>query len=251
MNGNVAGMAPLPISLSERDDDLFEALWKAPAEWIEPPNERRGGWSGAKRISLLDDRGMTIRCVLKKQLNHSYYSLKNGLLPRPTYEREASNLSYLRKAGLNVPKVLYFRRKKGKKADRCLLLLPELVGYRSLTAILNDQHTYQNCRRRIARAVGDIARKLHQEVRWRHNNFYPKHIFVKILSRQVNVCLIDLENARPLWRQNHVMNDLGPLFRRAKKATFQDQVEFIKAYSQSERLNTKARLLMEQIATSK
>ena len=35
----------------------FDALWKLEAEWFEPPNQRRGGWSGVSRCELMLSEG--------------------------------------------------------------------------------------------------------------------------------------------------------------------------------------------------
>ena len=38
--------------LRRHDLDTFEALWRLPEQWVEPPNVRRGGWSGVTRMTL-------------------------------------------------------------------------------------------------------------------------------------------------------------------------------------------------------
>ena len=42
--------------------DGFDAFWRLPEDWFEPPNRRRGGWSGVSRHRLsLPDGGSWVK----------------------------------------------------------------------------------------------------------------------------------------------------------------------------------------------
>ena len=251
----ISALALPLISLAEPDPSaIFDRLWEMPAEWIEPPNERRGGWSGATRVNLPDEQGTHIPCILKKQQNHSYYSVSNGLLPRPTFEREARNLRYLKSVGVPVPELLFHGSRKRPGQHQAVLLIPELVGYQSLESMLLRPEGNHLSRRAIGAAIGRIARQLHYELGWCHRNFYPKHLFIKQLNGEVDVCLIDLENSRPLRRGRQVLDDLGSLLRRAQKTghvNLFDQVAFLTSYCQCDKIGPAERALMKRIITSK
>ena len=122
----------------------------------------------------------------------------------------------MKSVGIRVPKVPYYAQRAEGRATQAMLLVPELVGYQSLTSILTTPNRPEHSGHAIASAIGELAHKLHQEVKWLHQNFYPKHLFIKIDSDHIDVCLIDLENARPLRRKRDILKDLGTLFRRAK-----------------------------------
>jgi hypothetical protein len=145
--------------------DIFDELWRTPYDWVESPNERRGGWSGASKITLSGEKAVEMPCILKKLQNHSYYLVRNGFVPRPTFERKARNLRYLKEVGIGVPEVFYYGRRKGPGRDQSLLLILELVDYQPLTSIFNaDVSRDLTDRTAVAAAIGKAVRRLHYGV---------------------------------------------------------------------------------------
>ena len=56
-------------------DDRFKHFWQQQGEWVEEPNQRRGGESGVQR--LCDETGQTL--YAKRQVGHIYRSLLHPL----------------------------------------------------------------------------------------------------------------------------------------------------------------------------
>ena len=51
----------------------FEYYWQQQGEWVEEPNQRRGGESGVQRLS--DAKGKVL--YAKRQVGHIYRSLRH------------------------------------------------------------------------------------------------------------------------------------------------------------------------------
>ena len=101
----------------------FDDIWQLEADWFEPPNKRRGGWSGVSKIPLVND-GKTQWVFLKRQENHLSHSIRHPL-GIPTFQKEIENIKHFERAGIDslVP-VVFGTRKK-----RCILITEGLVNY--------------------------------------------------------------------------------------------------------------------------
>ena len=69
-----------------------------PGDWVEPPNQRRGGLSGVQRVQL-DDGRLLYR---KQQVGHLYHSWRHPL-GYPTLMRERDALYDCLRLGVPVP----------------------------------------------------------------------------------------------------------------------------------------------------
>jgi len=76
--------------------DEIDSWLAIPGEWVEVPNERRGGQSGVKRIRASDGRLL----YRKQQVGHVYRSL-NKPLGYPTAMRERDALRHCQRLGVN------------------------------------------------------------------------------------------------------------------------------------------------------
>ena len=47
----------------------FDTIWQLDTDWFEPPNHRRGGWSGVVKYVLETTHG-AIDVFIKRQENH-------------------------------------------------------------------------------------------------------------------------------------------------------------------------------------
>jgi len=65
-------------------ENRFEFYWQQQGEWVEEPNQRRGGESGVQRIHEANGRLLYV----KRQVGHTYRSWRYPL-GRPTVLREA------------------------------------------------------------------------------------------------------------------------------------------------------------------
>ncbi|MBY0377669.1 MAG: hypothetical protein K2Q33_03800 [Gammaproteobacteria bacterium] len=200
-------------------------------DWVEEPNQRRGGWSGVCRIVLQDPRGQPKTVFLKRQSKHTYSSLLSPIKGRLTFRREFRNITRFRKHGIPTVTPIYY----GQWEDEAILMTEELTGYRSLDDwILEWQQKGFPSRelyQRIIQEIGRVVRKMHQYC-YRHSCLEFKHIFLSLENNEVKVSLIDLEKLRYWPFRNRCRNvDLTRLYRKcAKKVKRTDKWRFIKAY---------------------
>ena len=236
-------------ALEQQFPDIFEGLWRMEAPWVEPKNSRRGGWSGAKRVTL--DNLPTL--FMKKQENHCFRALRNGFRRRPTLEREARALAALTEKKVRVPPLIYYSRRLIDGRFQALLLEPNLEGYHALDDLMTDESgpwSHQKLRRQMITAIGEATREFH-DAGWCHRHFHPKHVLLNLDGASPSVCFVDLEKARPIKRREHdIIEDLGPLFRRTETATLFDQALFMRSYCQCTRLGPAERGLMKRVAES-
>jgi hypothetical protein len=209
----------------------FEALWDLQAEWFEPPNQRRGGWSGVARLELPGPDGSGEAIFLKRQENHTRRSLRHPL-GEPTFAAEIRNILAARDAGVPTLEPVYF----GQRGKRAILVTRELRGFASL-----DQHMREwrgrgwarsnEQRRALIPEVAGAVRRLHA-ARLVHNALHPKHVFVRFPgSGSPQVRLIDMEKMRrTLLPGMAARRDLDSLNRRSPWWGRTDRLRFLHAY---------------------
>ncbi len=186
------------MSTYEQQD--FDFWWQLQGQWIEPPNNRRGGSSGVIRL----ERPALPPLYIKRQEGHIFRSFRYPL-GRPTCLREARALERFRAIGIIVPRTHFFGLRKAEKW--CGVLVTESLPegsisfdefYSQSSTLANDQHLRQE----IAHALAQMLARLHRH-RWQHSSLMTKHIFVRItacaaegVSAGVELALLDLERAR-------------------------------------------------------
>lgn len=206
--------------LQKNQLDTFEKVWAYKVDWFEEPNERRGGWSGVGRISIVQEDGSNVYAFLKKQDNHCRTSFLHPIRGVPTFQREFEMMQYLASKNIRAPEVLLFGQ--NPQGDlKTTLMTRELPGFQSLESLTEGLFANQSpelaTQRVLAKAVAEFARRLHL-AKVQHRSFYPKHLFVNF-SNQVapEVAVIDLEKSRinllPVLR---TLIDLSVLNRHAK-----------------------------------
>lgn len=150
--------------------------WAVEGEWVEPRNERRGGWSGVQRC-VVDGQAYYI----KRQSHHDFRSLRHpfGL---PTLWREHRNLMRATRLGVPVPRVVFFDMRRDVQGYReAILVSAALDGYVSLEEGLQQQRWSPSQWSQILQTVGYALIPLHRA--WRvHGHCYPKEIFVEEAS---------------------------------------------------------------------
>ena len=174
----------------------FDLWWSGVGDWVEPPNQRRGGESGVLRMRDQDAR----LCYVKRQIDHLYRSWLHPL-GRPTAMREAAALHAWRAIGVRVPEVLFSAARQVGGQWQALLVTEALEGFQDL------EHWYaqgglerdgEALHARLLEAIGTTLARLHRE-RWQHGCLYPKHIFFRVHDGEVEVALLDLEKSRRRW----------------------------------------------------
>jgi hypothetical protein len=235
----------------------FEALWSLQAEWFEPPNERRGGWSGVARIQLQLPEGGEVRAFLKRQKNHGCRTWQHPLRGIPTFAREFDNIARLRSHGIPTLEPLYFGMDVGGRGGRAILMTRALEGFEALGsgpyAANSDWARVPGNRRALIRAVAKVVRQLHAHG-LQHSCLYPKHLMVQAKptaegAPNVDVRFIDLEKLRrplvPTWAARH---DLSALHRHSTGWRRADRLRFLRAYLGEARFSAVARSLWLRLA---
>lgn len=181
------------------DNQIFNHWWTRTGEWVEEPNQRRGGESGVQL--LVPATADQPRLYSKRQINHVFHSLRYPL-GHPTALREKNVLQALERLGTKVPKLVFYQAVKKGKDWYALLITEELKDFISLEEWYN-----QHCRQPFANStieavLKQIASTLDRMHRagWQHGCCYAKHIFIKTDPHHTpEVALLDLEKARRRW----------------------------------------------------
>ena len=194
--------------------DEFERWLDLPGEWVEAPNQRRGGQSGVQRLRTLDGRLL----YRKQQVDHCYRDWRHPL-GEPTVLRERRSLQAFAALGIRVPRLLYCGTRRQAGQLQALLVTEALNGFDSLEAIYAHgmQHGWDAAlRARIFQQLGQLLARLHA-ARWQHGCLYPKHIFLRVSPHgRVELALLDLEKSRRrLTSRRAARHDLRQLRRHA------------------------------------
>ena len=174
----------------------LDSWWQIQGEWVEEPNDRRGGNSGVQRI-WKDDA----LCYAKRQTGHIHRSLLHPF-GRPTVLRERDALLGARKAGVTVPEIIYCASEHNSQGWRALLVTKALDGFQPIDDwyASNSREQYgEALHQQLLQNVAQSLANLHK-ARWQHGCIYIKHIFVRISGEgqtlTAEVALLDLEKCR-------------------------------------------------------
>ena len=162
----------------------FADWWEIAGEWIEPPNQRRGGWSGVQHCILNNQR-----YYIKKQCNHTYLTL-GWPMRRPTVGREYRSILRLAKLGVQAPEPVFFGEHRSDEGLLAILVTAELRGF---TPLLEQQDIAPRQRTLLAEETGKNVARLHR-ASLQHRALYDKHIMVRWTSPEI--ALLDLEGMR-------------------------------------------------------
>ncbi len=237
--------------------DDFDALWGLQADWFEPPNQRRGGWSGVVRIELDLPDGTKGAIFLKRQENHTRRTLRHPVFGEPTFAGEITNILLLRQAGVPTMEPVYYGQRKIDGKWRAILVTRELVGYRPLHEVMREWseagwgHAVAT-RRRLIPILASVVRRMHKQ-RLVHNALHPKHVFVRLGDDlETEVALIDLEKMRQTVSMRlAARRDLDSLNRRARLWGSSDRLRFLKSYLGLRDLDTAGKNLWRYLAARK
>lgn len=197
-------------------DDRFEYFWQQQGEWVEEPNQRRGGESGVQR--LCDGTGQTL--YAKRQVGHVYRSLLHPF-GRPTVLREYEALHSFEQLGVRVPNIVYCGVERDAENQwRALLISEALDGFVEIDTWYAEGGRERHGEVLHDRMLEDLARNLARMHlgHWQHGCLYAKHVFVKVVGEgddaRAEAALLDLEKCRRrISRQRAAANDLRQLRR--------------------------------------
>ncbi|WP_017902834.1 lipopolysaccharide kinase InaA family protein [Pseudomonas asplenii] len=196
--------------------DRFEHFWARKGEWVEEPNQRRGGESGVQRVTGSSGRLLYV----KRQVGHTYRSLLHPF-GRPTVLREQAALNDLRMLDVRVPELVFCGARRDPEGRwQALLVTAALDGFIEIEQWYaqggRERHGEALHDRLLQELAGTLAR-MHRG-RWQHGCLYIKHVFVRVVgeaeSASVEVALLDFEKARQrLSRRRAARHDLKQLRR--------------------------------------
>lgn len=210
----------------------FEDFWQREIAWFEPPNFRRGGWSGVGRVSLATLAGGEVGVFVKRQENHFAKTWRHPIRGIATLIREFVNLRQCEAAGVPVPRLLYFAHRRAEGKSQAVLVVEELLGFRSLKELAAEWSSQNEAwpARTWTKAAAEAVAKLHR-LPLRHNCLYGKHLFLKREGDSVEACIIDLEKAkRARGRKRTLLRDLDTLYRHSPGVRRVDGLRFLRAY---------------------
>jgi len=237
--------------LKHNQTETFEQLWRLNQEgWFEPPNERRGGWSGVVRTSLSTPEGGEEGVFIKFQENHVYRSWLNLFRPVATLEREFRNIQLCRKLAIPTIEPIYFCERKVDGKLRAILVARELTGYQSADTECYNPISQINLpkRKQLIARIAHAINYMHQN-HIQHNCLYPKHIFLRELGEtSYDVRFIDLESARWRFSQRSIAKrDIGTLYRHTTGWGRSDRLRLFLAYRGEDRLSDTSKQLLTTI----
>ncbi len=197
-------------------NDRFNYFWQQQGEWVEEPNQRRGGESGVQRLH--DDSGHLL--YAKRQIGHIYRSLLHPF-GRPTVLREYAALTGCEQLGVRVPNIVYCGVERDADHQwRALLVSEALDGFEEIDVWYANGGRERHGEALHERVLEDLARNLARMHlgRWQHGCLYSKHVFVKVAGEgehaRAEVALLDLEKCRRrISKHRAAANDLRQLRR--------------------------------------
>lgn len=196
--------------------EQFDYFWQRQGEWVEEPNQRRGGESGVQRVC--DETGHLL--YAKRQIGHIYRSLLHPF-GRPTVLREFDALHSFEQLGVRVPHIVYCGVERDAEHQwRALLVSEALDGFEEIDSWYAGGGRERHGEALHDLVLNDLARNLARMHRghWQHGCLYSKHIFVKVVGEgeaaRAEVALLDLEKCRRrISCQRAAANDLKQLRR--------------------------------------
>lgn len=197
----------------------FDDWWGCCGDWVEPPNQRRGGVSGVKTLRPDDPTRPLLFC--KRQTGHLYHSLRHPW-GQPTILREQQAYLSFRGLGIKVPNIVYCGARKQRGQWQALLVTEALgEGFTSLDRWYENTPSHMldaPVHLALLRQLGVTLASLHLS-HWQHGCCYPKHVFVRVRpteseDAQIEIAFLDLEKSRRRWRaRDAARHDLGQLWR--------------------------------------
>ncbi|MHC5083530.1 MAG: lipopolysaccharide kinase InaA family protein [Planctomycetota bacterium] len=233
----------------------FQALWEAPLEPVDMPNEDRGGWSQVFFLTLKADDGSVRKAIVKRQYGHLTRTPLHLIKGIPTFRREFHNIQCCADKDINSMTTVFYAERKIKGRHHAILVTEFLDGYIQLDKLglqwKAKRLGNQTQRRAVIAASAALVKKLHAH-QICHGHLYPKHIMVKLSGDEVDARLIDLEGMRYIpVSKRHLIKDLSVLNRRNQHWPNTDKLRFILAYLGKEKLDKNAKRFCMKIFNRK
>lgn len=218
--------------------DTFSGLWKVEIPWFEPPNYRRGGWSGVGTVTF-EDNNQTY--FIKKQENHTYRNWQTFFQKKATFYREYLNILMFNQYAIPSLALVYYGEQAQRGRIQSVLITKALTSFSPLddAHLMSQLSSDIKLRKAVIQAIAAVVARMHAHG-IQHSCLYPKHIFVNIHDPQaILVRLIDLEKAKTkLFKSAASKHDLSTLFRHSHAWRNTDKMRFYLAYKESSRLSS-------------
>lgn len=218
-------------SVNQSLQDEFKTWWLHIGEWVEAPNQRRGGKSGVQILSPQNSAQPFL--YSKRQVGHQFISWRYPL-GRPTVLREKNAMHALDRLGIQVPKLVFYGAQKIGKDWHALLVTEALTGFISLELWYSQQGQQPINPELTHTVLQQVAKTLHimHSAGWQHSCCYAKHIFIKVNSKQApEVALLDLEKAHRRWPSTRAaVHDIKQLGRHRGEMPDTDWQLFLEHY---------------------
>ena len=226
-------------ALQKKQFLTFDQIWNYPIDWIDTPNQNRGGWSGVGCLDVvLENKPVTI--FVKKQQNHTSRSLLHPIKGVPTFAREFEAIRHLKLNGVMTPEVVFFAQRSVKEGEQAILVTEILWGYQSLDEIVVHRRKSMTLlqQRALLSCIAKAVKRMH-ELGIQHRALYSKHIFVKPHGQSFEIALIDLEKSRNMvFSKVQSINDLITLNYRTCGWSASSRLYFFKSYLATSHLST-------------
>lgn len=171
----------------------FQDFWALPFDWIEEPNQRREGWSGASMHALPDGSALFV----KRQENHDFRSPRHPL-GRPTFLREFQNILRLNALGVPTATLLFYGERTQGGKRQAVMVLEALTGHVELDTVFSRREQYDPAY--LDALLAEVARVvaiLHRH-RIQHHCLSGRHLMVRRGGGAdgIDLRLLDLEKAK-------------------------------------------------------
>jgi len=236
-------------SLKRQNLDSFDTLWELDVEWFEPPNIRRGGWSGVSRIEIdVPIRGK-VGLFLKRQENHRCKTWQHPFSGIATLEKEFNNILRFKKHNIPSLEPVYFAKKTIGGKIQAILMTEELTGYLPLSdATTSNISQNTDSRQQLLHEVASVMQLMHEQ-HYQHNCLFPKHLFAKLDDGRWSVKIIDLEKTKyRLFKKQAILRDFSTLHRHATDNwTVSDRISLLRSYMREKKLSNYSKKMMRII----
>jgi hypothetical protein len=232
----------------------IEAVTKRDFNWFEPPNKRRGGWSGVTRIVLNPDAAPQDKqaVFLKIQQNHFYRAPSTCFTKQLTFKREFEVLQQLSKATASIPELVLFATWQTGSDVGAILVTRALDDWYPLNDWLSGQKGLsapdEATSTQALEAIAQGAREIHA-AGWVHLCFSGKHLFVRPQNDACfQSCVIDMEKSRKHFSLKYrIRKDCSHFMRHTRGLSEAQKITFLKAYFQTDTFSQAQKRLIQSM----
>jgi hypothetical protein len=212
--------------------NTFQDFWGLPENWVEEPNNRRGGWSGVSFHKLSDNNGDSFSIFVKRQENHKYFSFGNPCQARPTFFREFTNIYHLEQIGVPSVEPVFYGERFVNDRLQAVLATVALDHYSELNALFKRPSIKESIRKTILYRIADTLRLIHSR-HLRHGSLSGAHVLVKLHEDDsFDIRILDLEKMRRSWYHLYAaIRDIERFVRHTPTLNKIEHAEFVRHYA--------------------